>query len=163
MAVLVDRRGPHGKDTPSASTAWAKQTGYGVQRTALRKPELAWPSSAGGAGIPTGLLGEKRGLYGTTRKDALLESVPLGVTTWTFPLLAPAGTVVVISEGETAVKTAAVPLKLTLVAPVRLVPRILTAAPTLPEVGCVFTNGPRPTDRLKIVPSLLAPPSAVVP
>jgi hypothetical protein len=36
--------------------------------------------------------------------------------------------------------------------------RILTAAPTLPEVGCVSTNGPRPTDRLKTVPSLFAPP-----
>src|ERR1039457_833028 len=70
--------------------------------------------------------------YGTTRKAALLDSVPLGVITWTFPLLAPAGTVVVISELETTVKTAAVPLKLTLVAPVRLVPRILMAAPTLP-------------------------------
>jgi len=54
--------------------------------------------------------------------------------------------VVVISELETTVKTAAVPLKLTPVEQVRLVPRILTAAPTLPEVGCVSTNGPRPTD-----------------
>lgn len=43
-------------------------------------------------------------------------------------------------------------VKLTLVAPVRSLPRILTAAPTLPEVVCVSTNGPRPTDRLKIVP-----------
>jgi hypothetical protein len=40
----------------------------------------------------------------------------------------------------------------TLVAPVRFVPRILTATPTLPEVGFVSTNGPRPTDRLKTVP-----------
>src|ERR1022692_2362052 len=96
--------------------------------------------------------------YGTTRKDALLESVPLGVTTWTFPLVAPAVTVVVISELETTVKTAAVPLKLTLVAPVRLVPRILTAAPTLPKGGRGFTNGPRPTDRRNTVPPLLAPP-----
>jgi hypothetical protein len=51
------------------------------------------------------------------------------------------------------VKTAAAPLKLTLVAPVRSVPRISTVAPTLPEVGSVSTNGPRPTDRLKTVPS----------
>jgi hypothetical protein len=29
----------------------------------------------------------------------------------------------------------------TLVAPVRLLPRILTAAPTLPELGSVSTNG----------------------
>jgi hypothetical protein len=43
-------------------------------------------------------------------------------------------------------------LKLTLVVPVRSVPRILTTAPTLPKWGCVFTNGRRPTDKLKIVP-----------
>jgi hypothetical protein len=35
--------------------------------------------------------------------------------------------VVVISEDDTAVKVAGVPLKVTLVAPVRSVPRILTA------------------------------------
>jgi hypothetical protein len=62
------------------------------------------------------------------------------------------GTVVVIKELETTLKTAAAPLNVTLVAPVRLVPRILTAAPTLPEVVCVSTNGPSPTDRLKTVP-----------
>jgi len=111
-------------------------------------------------------VGLARGTIGAralcTRKTALLESVPLGVTTWTVPVVAPTGRVVVISEGEMTVKTAAAPLKLTPVAPVRLVPRILTAAPTLPEVDRVFTNGPRPTDRLKMVPSLLAPPLLVV-
>ena len=55
-----------------------------------------------------------------------------------------------------------VSLKLTLVAPVRSLPRILTAAPTSPEVGSVLTNGLRPTDRLKTVP-LPAPPANVVP
>jgi hypothetical protein len=39
----------------------------------------------------------------------------------------------------------------------------LTAAPTAPEVGCVSTNGPKPTERLKTVPPLLAPPPYVVP
>jgi hypothetical protein len=53
-------------------------------------------------------------------------------------------------------------LNVTLVAPVRSLPRILTAAPTLPNVGCVFTNGPRPTDRRNTVP-LPAPPYDVVP
>ena len=48
---------------------------------------------------------EKRGLYGNTRKGTLLESVPWGVTTLTLPVVAPAGTVVVISELETALKT----------------------------------------------------------
>jgi hypothetical protein len=85
-------------------------------------------------------------------KGTLLVSVPPGVITATEPLVAPAGTLVVISELETTVNAAAVPLKVTLVAPVRSVPRILTAAPALPDVGSVFTNGPSPTDRLKTVP-----------
>jgi hypothetical protein len=100
--------------------------------------------------------------YGTW-KDTLLESIPLGVTTLTSPVLAPEGTLVLISELDTTVNLAAMPLKVTLVAPVRLVPRILMAVPTAPEEGCVSTNGPKPTARLKIVPSLLAPPAAVVP
>src|ERR1035441_9324536 len=99
--------------------------------------------------------GSRNAAFYCARKGTLLESVPLGVTTWTVPVVAPVGTVVVISELETTSKTAAVPLKLTLVAPVRFVPRILTAAPTLPKVGSVSTNGPKPTDRLKTVPKLL--------
>src|SRR5260370_39806168 len=82
-----------------------------------------------------------------TWKTTLLESVPLGVTTWTFPVVAPAGTLVVIAEDETTLKAAATPLKLTLVVPVRPFPRILTLAPTLPAVGRVSTNTPRPTAR----------------
>jgi hypothetical protein len=59
--------------------------------------------------------------YGTTPKYTLLESVPVGVTTWTEPVVAPVGTVVVISVFDTTVKTATTPLKLMLVvAPVRL-------------------------------------------
>jgi hypothetical protein len=107
-------------------------------------------------------LDERAGSYGTL-KGTLLESVRLGVTTWIFPLVAPAGRVVVIKYLDTTVNLAAVPLKLTLVAPVRLVPRIFTADPTLPKGGRVFTNGPRPTDRLKTVPSPFAPPYHVVP
>jgi hypothetical protein len=45
-------------------------------------------------------------LYGSTRKGTLLESVPFGVSTWTFPLVAPVGTVVVISEGESTLSRA---------------------------------------------------------
>src|ERR1017187_4883150 len=140
------------------------------QANRIRRPANRFPKDRAGLAafallrwVPTGLLGEKRELYGTTRKDALLESVPPGVTTWTFPLLAPAGTVVVISELETTSKTAAVPLKPTLVAPVRSVPRILTAAPTLPKGGRGFTNGPKPTDRLNTVPPPKPPPVPVVP
>ena len=85
--------------------------------------------------------------YGFTWKLTLLERIfPEEVWTWTSPLLAPAGTVAVINEPAITVKVAGVPLKRTLVAPVRLVPRILTVVPTLPEVGCVLTKGFRPTD-----------------
>jgi hypothetical protein len=49
-------------------------------------------------------------------------SVPPGVFTSTVPVAAPAGTVVVIKEAETTLKVAAVPLNVTLVAPVSLVP-----------------------------------------
>jgi hypothetical protein len=90
-----------------------------------------------------------------TWKGTLLLSVPLGVVTWTAPVVAPVGTVVWISVSDTTVNVAAVPLKLTLVAPVRLFPRIMTAVPTPPEVGTVFTKGPRPTARLKTVPTLV--------
>src|ERR1017187_2472591 len=99
---------------------------------------------------------EARPSYGT-RKGTVLESVPLGVASWTFPVVAPAGTVVVISGLETTVNKAAAPVKVTLVPPVRPLPRMLRAAPTLPERGRVFTNGPKPTDRLKTEPSSACP------
>jgi hypothetical protein len=76
----------------------------------------------------------RHGVHGVTVKGTLLESVPPGVTTLTVPVVAPVGTVVVISDLDLTVNVADVPLKVTLVEPVRLVPRILTAAPTLPEV-----------------------------
>src|ERR1017187_373676 len=101
-------------------------------------------------------------LYGSTLKGTLLESVPLGVTTRTLPVVV-AGTVVVIRDADTTVNVAAVSLKVTLVAPVRSLPRILMAAPTSPEAGRVFTNGPRPTDALKTVPWPPVPPPVVVP
>src|ERR1035438_6284291 len=37
---------------------------------------------------------------------------------------------------------------LTLVAPIRSVPKILTVAPTLPELACALTKGPSPIDQL---------------
>lgn len=43
------------------------------------------------------------------RKTMLLVSVPLGVVTCTLPVVAPEGTVVVISELETTVNVAGVP------------------------------------------------------
>jgi hypothetical protein len=72
-----------------------------------------------------------------TRKFKLLLRVPLGVFTLTGPVVAPLGTLAVISVLETTLNVAAVLLKVTLVAPVRLFPKIVTAAPTTPEIGSV--------------------------
>lgn len=59
-------------------------------------------------------------------KGHVARECALGVTTWTVPVVEPAGTVVAIWEFEITWKTAAVLLKLALVVPVRLVPRIST-------------------------------------
>jgi len=48
-----------------------------------------------------------------------------------LPVVAPAGTVVLILVFEFTVKVAAVPLKVTAVAPVKLLPVIVTMVPTL--------------------------------
>ncbi len=109
------------------------------------------------------LVGEMLEMVGVTGKFSLLVNVRLGVVTLTLPVIAPLGTLVLISVLETTVNVAAVPLKVTLVEPSRLFPKIMTAVPTLPEVGSVSTNGPSPTDWLKTVPSLLVPPNIVVP
>jgi hypothetical protein len=93
----------------------------------------------------------------------LLERAALGVTTWTFPVLALVGTVVSIRELDTTLKTAGVPSKVTLVVPVRLFPRMFTKVLVLPQVGLVFTNGARPIENRKIVPSPSVPPDWVVP
>jgi hypothetical protein len=59
-------------------------------------------------------------LYGRTMKGTLLERVPRrGVTTWTVPVVAPVGPVALIWVAEPIVDVAGVPLKVTLVAPVR--------------------------------------------
>jgi hypothetical protein len=54
--------------------------------------------------------------YGSTRNTLLLLSVPPEVVTVTKLVVAPLGTVVLISLAETTVKVAAEPLKLTLLA-----------------------------------------------
>jgi hypothetical protein len=82
----------------------------------------------------------------------LLSSVPPGVLTRTFPEVAPAGTLATRSVGPATLKTAAVPLNVTLLAAFRLVPRISTCVPTLAEAGKVSTNGARPMESLKNVP-----------
>jgi hypothetical protein len=77
---------------------------------------------------------------------------PLGVVTVTGPVVAPFGTLVMISVFDTTLNLAGVLLKLTPVAPVRLVPRSTMFDFTTPDVGRGSTNGPSPTFTLKIVP-----------
>ena len=69
-----------------------------------------------------------------------LLAVPPGVLTDIFPVTAPTGTVAVIFVSEFTVKTAAFPtLNVTLVAPVKLTPVIVTVLPTTPLDGAMLT------------------------
>jgi hypothetical protein len=87
---------------------------------------------------PTGpLLGVKLEIVGglITVKLLALLAVPAEVMTLIGPLVAPAGTVAVIVLAEFTVKLALVPLNRTAVAPVKLVPLIVTLVPTGPLAG----------------------------
>src|SRR6202007_2827523 len=70
-----------------------------------------------------------------TVKLPALVAVPPGVVTLIGPLVAPDGTVAVIVVAELTVKLALVPLNRTAVAPVKLVPLMVTLVPTGPLVG----------------------------
>src|ERR1700676_1039989 len=107
--------------------------------------------------------------YFTIWNGALLDSVPLGVVTAIVPVVAPAGTWAWMLVSETTVNVAVVPLKVTVLVPVRLFPKRETVLPVLPKVGTASINGLRPRDKLKTVPqpaekhSVLSPPCTVVP
>jgi hypothetical protein len=70
-----------------------------------------------------------------TVKSAGLVPVPLEVVTVTRPVVAPVGTVAVICVGELTVNGALVPLKRTVIVPLKPVPLMITADPTGPFVG----------------------------
>src|SRR5256885_4194494 len=88
--------------------------------------------------VPTGpLVGAKLVIVGggTTVNAALLVAEPAEAVTLSGPVVAPAGTVAWIAVPEVTVKLALTPLKDTAVAPVRLVPLLVTLVPTRPLVG----------------------------
>lgn len=86
--------------------------------------------------VPTiPLVGKKLLILGLTAKLLVLVAVPIGVVTLTMPVIAPFGTVVVIAVSEPTLNVAFTPLNLTLVAPVKLAPVIVTFVPTAPLVG----------------------------
>jgi len=85
------------------------------------------------------LAGEKLLIVGAPAevgvKLLLLQSVPFGVFTLIQPLSAPPGTVAVIWVSEFTVKLAGTRKKVTAVAPVKLVPVIVTVVPIVPLAG----------------------------
>jgi len=88
--------------------------------------------------VPTGpLAGAKLEIAGggTTVKALLLVAAPAGVVTPIGPVVAPAGTVAWIAVFEVTEKVALVPLKVTVVAPLKLEPLIDTLVPTEPLAG----------------------------
>src|SRR5215467_6640864 len=99
------------------------------------------------------LAGVKEVIVGVTVKRVVVFKGPLpGVVTVMGPVVAPAGTVVVIVPEGLTVNVAATPLNETAVAPVKAVPVIVTPVPTGPKVGA---NG------LKLIPSRKAMMSSV--
>ena len=106
--------------------------------------------------------GEKLVIVGgpITVKLALLIPVPLGPVTLILPEDAPTGTVAVIDVAEITVnEVAGVVLKFTVVAPRKLVPVIITAVPTIPDVGVKpVTVG---TGTVKLVADVAVPATVV--
>lgn len=96
--------------------------------------------------------GAKEVMPGVTVKRVVVATGPPGVVTVMGPVVAPAGTVVVIVPEASTVKAAATPLKETAVAPVKAVPVIVTPVPAGPKIG---VNG------LKLIPSRKAMMSSV--
>ncbi len=70
-----------------------------------------------------------------TTKSVGLVPVPVGPVTAILPVVAPVGTVAVIWVAESTTKLAGTPLKVTAVAPVKLVPVITTLEPGSPLAG----------------------------
>jgi hypothetical protein len=104
--------------------------------------------------VPTGpLAGAKEDMAGVTVKRVVVIKGPLlGVVTVMGPVVAAAGTVVVIVPEGPSVNVAATPLNETAVAPAKVVPVIVTTVPAGPKVGA---NG------LKLMPSRKAMMSSV--
>jgi hypothetical protein len=86
-----------------------------------------------------------------------LVAIPPGAVTAIGPVVAPTGTVAVIFVDELTTKVAAVPLKLTAVAPVKLLPLMVTELPIWPLLGEKFVI----TGAAAKVPELVAVPAGV--
>src|SRR5438067_321136 len=89
--------------------------------------------------VPTGpRIGLKLVMTGgnnSTLKSEVLVAVPADVVTVMRPVVAPFGTMVEICVSLPMVNVAVVPLNLTAVVPVKLIPVIVTPVPTAPAIG----------------------------
>src|SRR5690348_8549160 len=81
------------------------------------------------------------GVAATGVKFAPLAVVPAGVVTVMGPEAAPAGTTAVIWVAESTVNTALTPLNSTAVVPMKLLPVMTIAAPTVPLAGIAAITG----------------------
>ena len=84
-------------------------------------------------------------------------TVPPGAVSEIFPVVAPGGTAAVICVALLIVKVAAVRLKETVVAPARLVPVMVTLAPTTPLAGAKLAIVGTATVTVKVPAELVAP------
>ena len=89
------------------------------------------------------------------------SALPPGVVTANFPVLAPVGTVVEICVALFTVKDAAVPFRVSAVAPVRLVPVTVTAVPAWPEAGLKLTIVGAEAVTVKLVAEVALPAGVV--
>jgi len=97
-----------------------------------------------------------------TVKLFVLVAVPPGVVTRSGPVVAPVGTVAWIVVAEVTVKLALTPLNVTVVAPVKFVPLIVTLVPTGPLVGVkLVIVGALPTMKVTVVEGVLAAAATV--
>ena len=89
------------------------------------------------------VVGEKEVITGTSVKICVLVTLVVDFVTEIEPTVAPLGTVALIWEPEITVNAADVPLKATPVAPVKLLPVMVTVVPTgpLPGVNDTKRNG----------------------
>ena len=102
------------------------------------------------------------GADGVTVKLPALRPVPAGVVTEILPVVAPLGTTAVIDVADfTLIVGEAVPLNLTAVAPVKLVPVMVISFPTGPLVGVNDVTVGADAVTVKFV-ALVATPAGVV-
>ena len=108
------------------------------------------------------LVGVKLVMVGAGVKLLALVAVPPGVVTEMVPVVAPVGTATVIWEIAFTVKLPAlVPLNLTAVTPVKLVPVRITEVPTAPLLGLKLVIVGATTVTVKLVLLVTVPPGVV--